>query len=69
MNKTTSAKYVWERNQKHNITPTLKWYIVKSVRSYSNITKSCMLRLHEKFRILTYPKPRLAIEQKIITCF
>ena len=31
MNKTTLAKYVWELKQKHNITPTLKWYIVKSI--------------------------------------
>ena len=54
MNKTTLAKYVWEQKQRHNITPTLKWYIVKSVQSYSNITKICMLCLHEKFEILTY---------------
>ena len=33
----------------------MKWYIVKSVPSYSNITKSRMLCLHEKFEILTYP--------------
>ena len=55
MNKVTLAKYVWEQKQSHNITPTLKWYIVKSVPSYSHITKSCMLFLHEKFDILTYP--------------
>ena len=55
MNKTTLAKYVWEQKQRHNITPTLKWYIVKSVPSYSNITKSCTLCLHEKFEILIYP--------------
>ena len=54
MNKSTLAKYVWEQRQRHNITPPLKWYIVKSVPSYSNITKSYMLCLHEKFEILTY---------------
>ena len=46
------------KKQRHNITPTLKWYIVKSVPSYSNITKSCVLCLHAyayKFEILTYP--------------
>ena len=47
--------YVWKLKQKHNIKPTLKWYVIKSVPSYSNITKSCMLCLHEKFEILTYP--------------
>ena len=41
-NKTTLAKFVWEQKQRHKITPTLKWYIVKSVPSYSNIMKSCM---------------------------
>ena len=39
MNKTTSAKYVWELKQKQNITPTLKCYVVKSVPSCSNIAK------------------------------
>ena len=38
MNKTTLANYVWEQKQRRNITPTLKWYIVKSVPFYSNIT-------------------------------
>ena len=55
MNKTALTKYVWEQKQRHNLTPTLKWYIVKSVPSYSNITKSFMLCLYEKFEILTYP--------------
>ena len=55
MIQTTLAKYIWEQKQRHNITPTLKWYIANSVSSYSNITKSCMLCLHEKFEILTYP--------------
>ena len=54
INKTTLARYVWEQKRRHNITPTLKWYIIKSVPSCSNITKSCMLCLHEKFEILTY---------------
>ena len=55
MSKITLPKYVWEQKQGHNVTPSLKWYIVKSVTSYSNITKSCMLCLHKKFEILTYP--------------
>ena len=55
MNKTTLAKYVWEQKHRHNITLTLKWYIVESVPSYSNITKSCVLCLQEKFEILTCP--------------
>ena len=55
MNKTTSGKYVWEQKLRHNITPTLKLYIVKSVPFYFNITKNCMLSLHGKFESLTNP--------------
>ena len=55
MYKTTLARYVWGLKQRQNITTALKWYIVKYVPSYSNITKSYVLCLHEKFEILTYP--------------
>ena len=55
MNKTTSGKYVWEQKLRHNITPTLKLYNVKSVPFYFNITKNCMLSLHGKFENLTNP--------------
>ena len=49
------AKCNWEQKQRHNITTILKWYIIKSVPSYPNTTKICMLCLHGKFEILTYP--------------
>ena len=39
MNKTNLTKYFLELRQKLSITPTLKWYIVESVPTYSNITK------------------------------
>ena len=55
MYKTTLARYVWGLKQRQNITTALKWYIVKYVPSYSNITKSYVLCPHEKFEILTYP--------------
>ena len=42
MNKTTLAKNIWKLKQKHNIMPTLKWSIVKSVPFHSNITKRCV---------------------------
>ena len=40
---------------KHNISPNLMWCIVKSVACYPNISKRCMLCLHEKYEILNYP--------------
>ena len=67
MNKTTLAKYVWGQKQRHNITPILKWYILKSVPSYFNITKSSMLCLLEKFEILTYPNQEELLCKRSIT--
>ena len=40
---------------KYDITPNLKWSIIKTVPGYSNISKRCMLCLHEKYEILNYP--------------
>ena len=68
MNKTTLAKYVWELNQKHNLTPALKWYIIKSAPSYSNIKKAACYAYIKNFNS-DLPKSRTAIEQKIRTCF
>ena len=55
VNETIYGKYVLELKEKHNITPALKWYIIKSLPPYSNNAKSCMVCLHEKFEISTYP--------------
>ena len=52
---TSLLKYIWEMKDKYDITPNLKWYIIKSVTGYSNISKRCMLCLHEKYEILNYP--------------
>ena len=64
MNDTTLAKHVWDLKLKHNVTPTLKWYILKSVAPYSNITKKCRLCLQEKFEILSYPNPHELLNKR-----
>ena len=51
---TTFSKYVWEAKRKLKIMPLLKWYIIKSVSAYSNISKKCQLCLQEIFEILNY---------------
>ena len=38
----------------YNEMPTLKWSIVKSVPSYSNISKRCLLCLHKKLEIVNF---------------
>ena len=52
---TSLSKHIWEMKDKHSINPNLMWCIVKSVPGYSNISKRCMLCLHEKYEILNYP--------------
>ena len=51
---------------KHNTTPHLMWYTVKSVLDYSNISKSCMLCLHEKYEILNYPDQEELLNKKSV---
>ena len=53
---TTLSKYVWEVKRKLKIMSSLKWYIIKSVPAYSNISKKCQVYLQETFKILNYPK-------------
>ena len=40
---------------KYNEMSSLKWSIVKSISGYSNISKRCLLCLHEKYEIINYP--------------
>ena len=54
---TTLSKYIWEVMRKLKIMPSLKWYIIKFVPAYSNISNKCQLCLQEKFEILNYPNP------------
>ena len=54
-NETSLSKYICKMKDKHNVCPNLFWCIVKSVPGYSNISKRCMLCLHEKYEILKYP--------------
>ena len=51
---TSLSKYIWEMKDIHNKTPTLKWSIIKTVPTYSNILKKCALCLQEKFEIINY---------------
>ena len=41
-NETSLSKYIWKMEDKHNTTPILMWYTVKSVPGYLNISKRCI---------------------------
>ena len=51
-NDTTLSKYICELKETSNSSPTLVWSISKKVPPYSNISKKCLLCLHEKLEIL-----------------
>ena len=51
---TALSKYIWETKKEYNEMPTLKWSIVKYVPSYSNISKKCLLCLHEKLESVNF---------------
>ena len=63
-NKTTLSKYVWEIKEKYNEMSSLKWSVVKSVPGYSNISKRCLLCLHEKFEIVNYPNQKELLNKR-----
>ena len=54
-NETNLSNYVCEIKDKYNEMTSLKWSVAKSVPRYSNISKRCLLCLHEKFEIANYP--------------
>ena len=53
-NETTLFKYVWESKDKYNEMSSLKWSAVKSFPRPLNISKKCLLCLHQKFEIVNY---------------
>ena len=63
-NDTTLSKYIWELKETSNSSPTLVWSIAKKVPPYSNISKRCLLCLHEKLEIINYPRPEELLNKR-----
>ena len=60
-NETSFSSYVWKIKNTTGQTPTLTWWIVRTVPAYSNATKKCALYLHMKLKILVYLDPELLL--------
>ena len=43
--------------KRKNVAPALTLEVLRTAKTYSNITKRCFLCLHEKLAIITYPYP------------
>lgn len=63
-NSTSLSTYIWELKDKFNTTPSLKWSIIKCVKSYSANSRSCALCLQEKFEILNYPDKEVLLNKR-----
>ena len=56
-NSATLSSNVWQIKTKQKETPSLTWETIRPIPAYSNITKQCLLYLHKKLLIATYPNP------------
>ena len=53
---TTLSSYVWYLKEPLDVTPNLKWSIVRCATPYSNISKKFLLCLYEILVFITYPR-------------
>ena len=53
-----------ELKETSNSSPILVWFIAKKVPLYSNISKKCLLCLHEKLEIINYPRPEELLNKR-----
>ena len=58
------TQILWRIKEKHQENPSLKRSIVKRVPAYSDITKKCILCLHEKLEIVNYPHPEELLNKR-----
>ena len=56
-NDTTLSSYLLDLKENHNQIPKLTWSFVRFAPGYSNVSKRCLLCLHEKLLIISYHNP------------
>ena len=67
--KTTLSSHIWHVKKTLDVTPNLKWSVVRYPTRYSNISKKCLLGLYEKLVIINYPRQReLLIKRSELFC-
>ena len=58
------SSYAWHLKELLDLTPKLKWSVVRGATPYLNISKKCFLCLHEKLIIITYPRQRKLLNKR-----
>ena len=67
--KTTLSSHIWHVKKTLDVTPNLKWSVVRYPTRYSNISKKCLLGLYEKLVIINYPRQgELLIKRSELFC-
>ena len=51
---TTLSGFLWDLKNKNIPAPELQWSIDKNVPAYSNISKTCLLCLHDRLAVITF---------------
>ena len=62
---TKLSSYVRHLNETLDVTPNLKWSVVRCATPYSNISKKSILYLHEKLVIITYPRQHELLNKRL----
>ena len=68
-NDTALSKYIRELNKTSNSNPALILSIAKKVPPDSNISKKCLLCLHEKIELINYPQPEELLNKRFELIF
>ena len=55
--------YIWHLKDM-NISPTITWEILKLAPAYNKTSKKCLLCLHKKLAIITYPSQNTLLNKK-----
>ena len=68
-NDTSLSEYISELKETSNSFPYLIWSIAKKVPPDSNISKKCLLCLHEKIELINYPRPEELLNKRFELIF
>ena len=61
---TSLSSYIWCLKG-INISPTITWEILKLIPHYNKTSRKCLLCLHEKLAIITYPSQNTLLNKKL----
>ena len=63
-NQTTLSSYVWYLKETLDVTPNLKWSVVRCATPYTNISKKFLLHLSEKLVIISYRRQQELLNKR-----